>query len=1024
MRGSASLIVGLLAGISATMQASHLPVRIYTTADGLAANTVNRIVRDSRGFLWFCTREGLSRFDGYQFTNFGTGQGLPVSDNFLLETRRGEYWVATDYGVAKFNPADSRALFTLYRPHDPKARKVNILAEDTNGDIWCGTTAGLYRLEQVKVDSHSGETAQWRLRFVDIGMPRETGEMVIEALLQDRSGALWIGGPGGIRRRSLDGRIDCYFVGKLSWGNHVTSLLQDPQERLWAGTWAGLWRLTAGSKAAEQLIRKIYTTKDGLAGDVVGSLLESSDGQLWIGTDNGLSKYDGEGAHKTFENFTAANGLSESNVFSLGEDRAGNLWAGSVGANKISQGGFLSYGMQDGLASNFINSIVEDLKGELCVLTKGPNKVYINRIFLNRFDGSRFHSVLPNVPSTIKNWGWGNHQFQDSTGEWWVPTGHGLFRFPALANPAELRYARPEVAYGPWNGLAGENVFRLFEDSRGDIWIATFSSSKNGLTRWERSTNTLHQFSAKDLPPTDLITSFAEDRAGCVWVGSIQGKVARYRGSRFEFFKLGDTFSSRSVRALHLDDAGRIWVASEGGLTRIDSPTDTTPRFTIYTTTQGLSSNNVQCIVQDRYGRIYAGTDSGVDCFYPRTPLCIKHYTTADGLVLGRGMTSFRDHQGMLWFGSEAGLSRLKPEPERPQVAPPIFITSFHVRGVPQPISPLGEIDLAGFRFAPEQNQIEIEFVGLEFGAGNSLRYQYQLTGAGADQSTPTDQRRINYAGLSPGSYHFLVRAVTSDGLFSARPATVAFTILAPVWQRPWFRILAVLLAAAFIFALYRYRVTRLLEMERLRTRIATDLHDDIGSTLSQIAILSEIASRNSPQGTQLQPFSEIAALSRASVDSMSDIVWAIDPEQDRLGDLSHRMRRFASDLFSGNGVCVHFRGPGEEQDQAIGADKRRQIFLIFKESLHNTARHSACTEVEIDLRLEKGWLALTVRDDGKGFDMLQVRKGHGLLSFDQRAKQLGGRVIVDSAPGCGTIVRLRIPLSDHLPGKRSYPNG
>jgi signal transduction histidine kinase len=158
----------------------------------------------------------------------------------------------------------------------------------------------------------------------------------------------------------------------------------------------------------------------------------------------------------------------------------------------------------------------------------------------------------------------------------------------------------------------------------------------------------------------------------------------------------------------------------------------------------------------------------------------------------------------------------------------------------------------------------------------------------------------------------------------------------------------------------------------------------------------------------------------------MGDIVWAIDPEKDRLGDLSHRMRRFVSDLFNGTGTQIHFRGPREDQNPAIETEARRHVFLIFKESLHNTARQSACTEVEIDFRLDESWLLLDIRDNGKGFDPDQANRGHGLASMEGRAEQLGGKLELKSAPGCGTSIRLQVPFrsNPHTHEKRTYTNG
>src|SRR5205807_6747923 len=228
-----------------------------------------------------------------------------------------------------------------------------------------------------------------------------------------------------------------------------------------------------------------------------------------------------------------------------------------------------------------------------------------------------------------------------------------------------------------------------------------------------------------------------------------------------------------------------------------------------------------------------------------------------------------------------------------------------------------------------------------------------------------------------------------------------------------WFVTLVVLTLGLAVAAFYRYRVRRLIELGRVRTRIAADLHDDIGSGLSRIAILSEVArhqtSVDAPVG---EPLSVIAGASRDLVDSMSDIVWAINPNKDHLRDLIQRMRRFASDLFTARQIEFTFAAPGEEQTLKIGADLRRQVFLIFKEAVNNIARHSACTEAQIEMRIENRWLTIKVVDNGQGFDPAQLSEGHGLASMRARAQELGGELQVTQNDGRGTTILLNVPLS------------
>jgi len=288
------------------------------------------------------------------------------------------------------------------------------------------------------------------------------------------------------------------------------------------------------------------------------------------------------------------------------------------------------------------------------------------------------------------------------------------------------------------------------------------------------------------------------------------------------------------------------------------------------------------------------------------------------------------------------------------------------------------------------------------------LRYQYQLAGVDVNWSAPRPERSVTYARLPPGDYQFLVRAVDADGVTSASPATVDFRVLAPFWRQGWFLALGLAVVALAGTGGYRYRVRRLIELERVRTRIASDLHDDIGSTLSQIAILGEVvrARVGTAETAVEETLARIITLSRQSVDSMSDLVWAIDPHKDRLDSLAQRMRRYASDVLPPLGITFTFE-VGDDR-LAVGADVRREVVLAFKEVVNNAIRHAGCRAIAVSLRTERSWLVLTVTDDGRGFDPAQVTEGHGLGSLRRRAERLGGSLEISGNPG--TRVTLRIP--------------
>jgi two-component sensor histidine kinase len=567
--------------------------------------------------------------------------------------------------------------------------------------------------------------------------------------------------------------------------------------------------------------------------------------------------------------------------------------------------------------------------------------------------------------------------------------------------------------YAIADGLAAWQVFRLFEDSHGNIWVSTIDApTTNGLARWEPSVQRLRNLAHVPGLPSfkeDLARSFGADRSGNVWIGFNEALV-RYANGAFTTFTGADGLPPGEIKDIHVDRSGRIWLASDqSGLVRVDQSGAARPVFVKYTTAQGLSGNSLNVITDDREGRIFAGGGSGLDRFDPATGN-VKHFSVADGLAPGTFQAAFRDHAGILWFGTSEGLARLAPEPETLRPAPPIWITGLRATGVSKGVSAVGEREVSLPDFSPDQRELQIEFVALSFAPGEVLRYQYRLDGAAGDWSVPTERRSVTYVSLSPGHYRFQVHAVNSDGTVSLQPATVTFTVLRPLWLRWWFLALFACALTTMTFALYRYRIGRLLEVANIRTRIASDLHDDIGANLTRIALLSEVARAAPGAGSLDAPLAAIARIPRESVSSMSDIVWAIKPERESLLDLTRRLRQHADEVFAQRGVELRFNAPGAERLR-LGVGVRRDVLLVFKEAVNNAVRHSRCSRIQIDLRLDGRTLVLELADNGVGFDPAAKSEGHGLTSLRRRGRRLGGSLAVTSSPGAGTRILLTIPI-------------
>lgn len=1011
--------MGLLCVGSQVVRAERLPVRAYTTADGLSVDTITRIKRDSHGFLWFCTRDGLCKFDGYQFISYRKEEGLPHPHvNDLIESSDGTYWVATNGGgICKFNPAEraaqnSPSKFKVYLlDYHLASNVVNRLYEDRENRLWAGTDQGLFYFDQTQD------------QFV-VAIP-EARE--IYSLLADRQGCLWIGTENQLWRRSPDGQLTRYSFQVGRNLGRIFSLFENDQGKLWAGSWYGGLlvidpQLLPREDSTLQMgktkaLLSQFTTADGAVFGAVEGLQQTSDGHLWIVTTpdhttslgGGLFEFDGQ----KFRHYGKAQGLSNDHLSGFAEDNEGNLWLASAdGAMKIVRNGFTRFDEADGLLTG-PNALFENQAGELCAIT-------VREMVVNRFADGRFISTRLNVPKALENSKlWGGYQitFQDHTGDWWVPTTKGLMRFAKVAQVEQLARARPKAHYLLQGDRDQFDIYRLFEDSSGDIWVSLASGVKNAVVKWERATETFRYYTESDgLPPFNPPTAFCEDAHGNLWIGLYGGGLLRYWAGRFTLFDSSSGLPSGVITNLHLDNDHRLWVASSSdGVARMDDTSAERPTFVKYTVVEGLSSNVVLSITEDNWGQIYLSTPRSIDRLNPASGR-IKYYTAADGLPKGGSGGSFRDRHGALWFSGFYELARLIPEPDVEQLPPPVLITGLRVNGETQPIADLGEIAMSGFELAPSRNHIQIEFLGLAFGAGETLQYQYKLAGADGDWQPLTTQRSVNYANLAPGTYRFLVRAMNAEGIFSPSEASVDFVILAPIWRRGWFLAMVAALAGLIAYALYRYRVARFLEIERVRTRIASDLHDDIGSNLTKIAILSEVAQQQfGREGTDGDPLSSVARISRESLDSMGDIVWAINPKRDTLRELLRRMRGFATDIFTSRNIEFSFHHPDHDLDLKLGPNVRRDVFLIFKETINNAVRHSGCTKAEIELKIVGATLVLRVSDDGKGFDAAETGEGNGLVSMRRRAESLHGKLDIGSTAGQGTSVMLWAPISRRL---------
>lgn len=1144
--------------------AEHLPIRTYTIDDGLANDGVNKIVRDSRGFLWFCTGEGLSRFDGFSFKNYTQNEGLPHRNiNDLLETKGGDLLVATNSGLAVFDPdgrayrwdflrsiltktSNEKPLFQTYVPPntetEKKARSILSLTESVDGKVFAGTGKGLFRIEK--------EGDERIFRKVESGeWPEDTEFSVLKF---DRANYLWIVATSGIYRMSPNGEIQNF---KQDGGG---SLLVDNKGKVWvggSGTDSGLRVFTVSADGRSAKLTTTYRKSDGLPEEnSMLDIFQISTGRIFVLVARHLSEFLPNARPNEAKFRTIEDGAFET----VAEDNGGNLWLGTTqeGASKISLGGFVQFDRRDDVALEHISSLRTDSNGNIFI-TEGDQT-------LSLFENGRFETVKP-LSLKKRSWANGLIDFQDASGDWWIPALEGLLHYSKTKEITDLAKNSPKRIYNEADGLYGDNVFNLFEDSHKNIWISS-SGKAQTLQYLDHKTGLIWKFAEDSgLPTSNSVVAFGEDRSGSIWLGFYYGGLARFKDGKFQFFTGNDGIPLGSISSIFVDSAKRIWIATASrGVFRVDDPAAETPVFTNISTNEGLTSNQTNCIAEDNLGHIYIGTGRGINRLDPRSGL-IKSFTQADGLPTSVVQYCQRDSSGALWFASEKSLVKFIPQKENPLKPPPIFISGVNVNGVDQKISELGTQSVEDLQLDSDQRQIRIDFFALGFNSGDRLRYQYKM--GDEDWHSPDDLRSLNF-NLASGEYKFFVRAVNADNVASEKPAMFSFSIAYPFWQRWWFLLLLLLFAAAAVLVIERTRVARLQrlksafgqlsvsenrfrqmieqsplgtvifapdgsirvvnrayenfwgirfeqikdwdfladeqiiktgvaeklrrvftgetavfppteydpqansagvevnkkaavrwiqsfaypvkndagellevilvmeditdrrradeieqnakserlrELEHVRHRIAADLHDDIGSSLTQISIWSEVLKRNiagQENETVAQPLMLIGNTSRELVDAMSDIVWAINPDKDFFSELSGKMRRFAADIFTARRIEFAFNASPFDKEFALGANLRREVFLIFKEAVTNIIKHSECTIVSIELRIESSQIFLTLKDNGIGFDVSENKfGGHGLWSMKNRAKGLGGSLEIVSNDPTGTSIIFSAPL-------------
>ncbi|HEY0680160.1 MAG TPA: triple tyrosine motif-containing protein, partial [Chitinophagaceae bacterium] len=557
------------------------------------------------------------------------------------------------------------------------------------------------------------------------------------------------------------------------------------------------------------------------------------------------------------------------------------------------------------------------------------------------------------------------------------------------------------------------NVNCITGDESGNLWAA----GSSGIFHIRDGEIKGHfQPLKKDGSPM-FITSIAVDaRRKELWAGDNNAGLARisfapekntFSYRMINYFGSAEGLTDTHIRSLNFDSRSNLWVGTRlGGIFRLRQKSESVFTFDQYNTSHGIPCTRVTDIAEEKDSAVWFATCDGVLRF-SLSDETWNTYGVGDGL-LGSEIFSLsvdsRNHH--LWAVSGQGVTDLnydKRENNRPP--PPVNITQVSILGQEDPTALLLNTTK---KLEADENSIGFSFAGSSYTDEKKVRYKYMLEGYDKTWSRPVQSNNVNYASLPFGFYTFKVQASNGDR-WSEQPATFSFRVVRPFYRSFWFIALISCLVVASVYFIREYRLKQKLKLERLRVNIARDLHDDIGSALGSINLLSENAMRRMTSNRSVEDvsgvFQKIGHSAQSMLDSMDDIIWTINPEKDSLDDLIVRMREFAIPLLEAKNISFDINMKAAEGIKP-SMEIRRNVYLIFKEAIFNIVRHSECTKVSIHAYFNSRTFELTITDNGKGFNANGPTGRNGIRNMQKRAAISGASLEIDSAPSEGTSIR------------------
>ena len=799
-----------------------------TVEDGLPNSIVNKILQDQQGFIWFATKNGLARFDGYEYKVYKHNPENPnsLADNVIMdayEDDAGIIWLATDPGgLNRFDPKTEQFEVFKHDPADPQSISQNAVwsvFKDRDDYVWAGTRDGLNRL-----DLQTGKFLRFKHDPAD---PQSISNNDVVRIGEDKTGTLWFGTRAGLNRLDKKtGKFSRFLEQYNIWAIH-----EDRAGNLWIGTRGGGLQKYQPETKTFQIYINDPKNPDSIAGNNIWAIHEDSDGNLLVGEENsGLNLFDPQ--TEKFVHFPHnpdnPQSLSYNYFWSIVEDNAGAIWIGTRGGGvSILDRNKRKFGHQkkepftaNSLSSNYINGIYEDKNGVLWIGTQGGG--------LNRFDPengqySAYKHKPNNINSLSDNDIWS--VFQDRKGTLWVGTqGGGLDQFDLKTGT--IKNYQTDV--NDLSTISANTITSMYEDKKGNLWVGTWGY---GLNKWHRETNKFTRFKHDPQNPDSLsdntITMIYEDNRQNVWIGTWRGGINKFDVERETFSAyLSDptdenSLSDNCVKSIYQTEDGLLWIGTHGGLNRFDQGNNT---FKHYRSKDGLPDDKISGVLGDNSGIIWISTERGISKFDPQTEE-FRNYDVSDGLQ-GNEFTKLsflKGRDGTLYFGGPKGFNIIKPEKIKDSTyAPPVVITDLQLFNTPVLINP-GSVLESSITYQKQlklthlDSVFTLEFAALHYSAPNALQYAYKLEGFDNTWNyVSSDRRSATYTNLNAGNYKFRVKGTNSDNVWSEHEAVLDIKVAPAPWKTWWAYTIYLVVLLTIIFKYIQYNTQQIKQQKQI----------------------------------------------------------------------------------------------------------------------------------------------------------------------------------------------------------------